>query len=217
MRIWPIAALAISACAAPREERPPAGDIAAPPPSVSRPAAVDTTDVRGFLHWSDLGVRMVGRVGNAGLQIDVTTIADDAVALAADDVRGYFRDLKKKVPQAVPARQAQELLPFLVGYTGIEKEVSFDPTRLEIRSEGSTFYPRYVVPVSPRFERHVVDLYETVYAIYLFDAGLDLNATLEFRYGDMSSGGTWRQVVENIQRAKTRLEGGPTTPRGSSR
>lgn len=216
MRIWSIAVLALWACAAPREEAPPPGEVAVPPPLGTRPATVDTTEIRGTLQWSDLGVRMVGRADNVGLQIDVTTIADESVALAADDVRQYFRDLKKKIPEAVPPREARELVPFLVGYTGIEKEVSFDPTRLEIRSEGSTFYPRYIVPVSPQFERRLVDLYQTVYALYLFDPDLDLKATLEFRYGDMSSGTAWRQVVQRIQRAKTRLEGG-MAPRGDRR
>ena len=211
MRRWTIAALALAACAAPREEAAPAGE-AGVPPATTAPDARDTTGVRGTLQWSDLGIRMVGSGRTAGLQIDVTTIADEAVALAADDAREYFRDVRKKIPEAVPAREIDELLPFLVGYTGFEKEISFDPTRLEIRSEGSTYYPRYVVPVSPTFERRVAELYRTVYAIYLFDDEVDPKATLEFRYDDLSSGTAWRQVVERIQRAKTRLEGGETQP-----
>jgi hypothetical protein len=151
---------------------------------------------------------MVGSGRLAGLQIDVTTLAESAIELAADDVRTYYRDLKKRIPEAVPAPEASRLQPFLVGYTGFEKEISFDPTRLEIRSEGSTDYPRYIIPVSPGFDRRVVDLYQTVYAIYLFPAEVDLTATLEFRYGEMTSGSAWRAVVDRIQRAKTRLEGG---------
>lgn len=210
---WTIAALALAACAAPREEAPPAGETGAPP-TTTAPDAPDTTGVRGTLQWSDLGVRMVGRGRTAGLQIDVTTITDEVVELAADDAREYFREVRKKIPEAVPARELDELVPFLVGYTGFEKEISFDPTRLEIRSEGSTYYPRYIVPVSPTFERRVAELYRTVYAVYLFDDEVDLKATLEFRYDDLSSGTAWRQVVEQIQRAKNRLEGAETTPGG---
>ena len=211
------AAMIACACAAPREQAPPPGEEAPPPAVTTAPAATDTSSVRGTLQWSDLGVRMVGgRGGSAGLQIDVTTIADEAIILAADDARQYFRDVKKKIPEAVPAREAAGLLPFLVGYTGLEKQVSFDPTRLEIRTEGATRYPRYIVPVSPAFDRRVVDLYETVYAIYLFEGEqIDLNATLEFRYADLTSGAGWRQVVERIQRAKTRLDGGAATPEES--
>jgi hypothetical protein len=208
---WAVLAVALAACAAPREEAPPAGEVGATPVTVA-PDAPDTTGVRGTLQWSDLGIRMVGQGRTAGLQIDVTTIADEAMELAVDDAREYFRDVRKKIPQAVPAREIDELLPFLVGYTGFEKEISFDPTRLEIRSEGSTYYPRYVVPVSPTFDRRVAELYRTVYAIYLFDDEVDLKATLEFRYDDLSSGTAWRQVVDRIQRAKTRLEGAGVRP-----
>ena len=199
----------LAACAAPREEAPPAGETAAPAPTTAAGAApADTSRVRGTLQSSDLGIRMVGSGRLAGLQIDVTTLAESAIELAADDVRTYYRDLKKRIPEAVPAPEASRLQPFLVGYTGFEKEISFDPTRLEIRSEGSTHYPRFIIPVSPGFDRTVVDLYQTVYAIYLFPAEVDLTATLEFRYGEMTSGSAWRAVVDRIQRAKTRLEGG---------
>jgi hypothetical protein len=200
--------LLAAACAAPREEAPPAGDV--PPPTVAESeAAADTIRVRGTLQSSDLGVRMVGQGATEGLQIDVTTLSEPAIQVAADDVRTYFQDLKKRIPDAVPAAQASTLQPFLVGFTGLEKEISFDPTRLELRVEGATHYPRYIVPVSPTFERRVVDLYQTVYALYLFPADIDLTATLEFRYGEeMSSGGAWRTVVDRIQRAKARLEGG---------
>jgi len=195
-------------CAAPREEGPPPGGAAATPTVAEGAAPADTSRVRGTLRSEDLGIRMVGDGATAGLQIDVTTLSETAVELASDDVRTYFRDLKKRIPDAVPAAEASRLEPFLVGFTGIEKEVSFDPTRLELRSEGSTTYPRYIVPVSPAFDRRLVGLYQTVYAIYLFPAEVDLTATLEFRYGELSSGVAWRGVVDRIQRAKARLEGG---------
>lgn len=197
-----------AACSAAREEgSPPAAVVGSPPADSVRAGASGST---GFLSWEDLGVRLIGRGSDAGLRIDVSTLGNDAIALAADDVRSYFTDVRKRIPEAVPGDAATELTPFLVGYSAFEKEISFDPTRLQIRSEGSTYYPQYVIPVSPRFERRVVDLYETVYAIYLFDAGLDLDATLEFQYAELTSGGAWRSVVEKIQRAKAqrRSEGG---------
>ena len=208
-RRWPVAACALlAACAAPREEAPAAGETAPPTTAAVGAAPADTSRVRGTLQSGDLGIRMVGVGTDAGLQIDVTTLAESAIELAVDDVRTYYRDLKKRIPDAVPAPEASRLQPFLVGYTGFEKEISFDPTRLEIRSEGATHYSRFIVPVSPGFDRHVVDLYQTVYAIYLFPGEVDLTATLEFRYGDMTSGSSWRGVVDRVQRAKTRLDGG---------
>jgi hypothetical protein len=191
------AGFALLACAAPRPEAPPPGDIPAD-------AAESST---GYLTWEDLSVRMVGQSGpTAGLRIDVTTLNSDAVRLAADDIRSYLNDQRARIADRVSGDEAERLTAFLVGYTGFEKEVGFDPTRLQIRSEGSTYYPRHILPLSPKFDRRVVGLYETVYGIYLFPEGLDLIGTLEFQYGELSSGGAWRRVVERVQRAKTQRQ-----------
>jgi hypothetical protein len=200
--------LAALACAAPSTQTPPPGeppvaDEALAPPPTTRGVESST----GYLSWEDLSVRMVGQSGpTAGLRIDVTTLNPGAVRLAADDIRTLLNDQRARITDQVPGDEADRLTAFLVAYTGFEKEISFDPTRLQIRSEGSTYYPRDILPVSPKFDRRVVGLYETVYGIYLFPEGLDLIATLEFQYGELSSGGTWRRVVERVQRAKTQRQ-----------
>jgi hypothetical protein len=198
------------ACVAPRQEAPPPGaegppEIAeSPSPSAPSPGG---TRAAGTLSWEELSVRLVGRQTSAGLRIDVTTLNDEALAVAAPDIRTYLADLKGRISEAgLSEQQARELTPFLVGYTGFEKQVSFDPTLLLIHSEGSTLYPRYIIPMSRDFDRRLVDLYETVYGIYLFDPGIDVVATLEFRYGELTSGAAWRGIVQRIQRAKVRTE-----------
>ncbi|HUP20139.1 MAG TPA: hypothetical protein VM778_09320 [Gemmatimonadota bacterium] len=195
-----------AACAVPEETEP-----GAPPPAAAagtteagRPPAAGAGRTLGYLGWEDLSVRMVGEGATAGLRIDITTLDDEAVALAADDVRTYLEDMKTRIPDAVPAQAAREMRAFLVAFSGFEKEVRFDPSRLQLRSEGSSYYPRYVVPVSREFDRRLVGLYETVYAIYLFDASIDLRATLEFQYAELTTGGAWRAVVERIERARGR-------------
>jgi hypothetical protein len=206
-RLGAVGAAAALACAAPPPATTPDG---APPAAVAetpvdRPSGVVSST--GYLSWEDLSVRMVGQGRTAGLRIDVTTLNADAVRLASDDIRSYLSDQRARIADRVPGDDAERLTAFLVGYTGFEKEVGFDPTRLQIRSEGSTYYPRHVLPVSAKFDRRVVDLYETVYGIYLFPAGLDLIATLEFQYDELSSGAAWRDVVRRIQRAKTQRQG----------
>ncbi|HEY7471290.1 MAG TPA: hypothetical protein VIE68_02995 [Gemmatimonadota bacterium] len=200
------------ACAAPQTQPPPAGETpaaGAPAAEVAPPpgAASGVRSSTGYLSWEDLSVRMVGQGPTAGLRIDVTTLNQDAIRLAADDIRTYLGDQRMRIADRVPGGELDRLTAFLVGYTGFEKEVGFDPTRLQIRSEGSTYYPRHILPISAKFDRRVVDLYETVYGVYLFPEGLDLVATLEFQYGELSTGGSWRRVVERVQRAKTQRQG----------
>lgn len=215
-----ILVLSTLACAAapPREEPAPdttegtePADRAEPRPEgmLSPPPPEPTTAmrVRGTLDWDNISVRMVGREVEKGLQIDVTTLDEEALELIADDIRPFFDDVMRRIPEAVPPGALEDLTPFLVGYTAFEKEISFDPSRLRIVSEGSTFYPRYIVPISPSFDRRLINLYETLYGVYLFDASIDLYATLEFRYGELSTGDSWRRVIQNVQRAKARVEG----------
>ncbi|MGH7570255.1 MAG: hypothetical protein ACREMK_00230 [Gemmatimonadota bacterium] len=208
-RLWIGMALGSLACAAPAQETPPAGDVAvadsAPQIAV---APVTGTRSAGTLSWEELSVRMVGRETSAGLRIDVTTLEDYMLDVAAPDIRSYLLDLKVRArdQSGISERAAGEMKSFLVGFTGFEKEVHYDPTLLHIRSEASTFYPLHIVPVSRGFERRVVDLYQTVYAVYLFEPSVDLNATLDFRYAELSSGSAWRSLVNRVNRAQARRE-----------
>ncbi len=206
-----IAALAVAACATTGGEREASERDSLPADSAARiarpapgPVAPPTgSRSSGYLGWEDLGVRLLGRGKDAGLRIDITTLDEDAVALAGDDVRSYFADLHSRIGDALPPGGLAESTPFLVAFTGNEKQVHFDPTRLLIQSEGSTYYVDTIVPLGADFDRHLVDLFQTVYAVYLFDPRIDLLSTLEFQYGEATTADAWRRVVERVQRAKT--------------
>lgn len=158
----------------------------------------------GALSWEDLGVRLGGEGSPGGLRIDVTTLHPDAVALAGDDVRAYFDDLRRRAAPALDEEAWRDATPFLVAFSGLERDVPFDPTRLRLESEGATLHPRRIVPLGPELDRRRVGLYETAYAVYLFDPGVDLRGPLEFRYDELSSGDAWRRVVRAVERARTR-------------
>ena len=210
-RLWIGLALGALGCAAPARETAPPGDgataadtLPAPPPS----APTFGTRAAGTLSWEELSIRMVGRETSAGLRIDVTTLEPIALEVAAPDIRAYLEDLlrRARVDSGLSEREIGERKAFLVGFTGFEKEVHYDPTLLHIRSEASTYYPLRIVPVSERFERRVVGLNQTVYAVYLFEQSVDLNATLDFRYEELTSGGAWRALINRVQRARARHE-----------
>lgn len=211
-----IAVVGLASCATAQQEVPPTGEAELPADSVAvedGEAAPDSNQrpTRGTrsantLSWEELSVRLVGRETSQGLQIDVTTLDDEAIVLAAEDIYAHLADLKRRIPATHGFRteDVEKMTPLLVAFTGFEKEISFDPSRLIIRSEGSTFYPRHVLPVSPNFDRRLVGLYETVYGIYLFEPGIDFFANLEFQYANLSSGASWLSLVRRVQRAKAR-------------
>lgn len=195
--------LGLIACAEAQQQTPPADDAARIEESAPQGLRAKNT-----LSWEELSVRLVGRETSAGLQIDVTTLDADAIELAAPDIQAHLADLKKRIPEQAgfTPEEVDEMTALLVAFTGFEKEISFDPTRLIMLSEGSTFYPLHVLPVSQTFERRLVGLYETVYGLYLFEPGIDFFANLEFRYAELSSNAQWLGLVEEVQRAKARRE-----------
>ena len=94
---------------------------------------------------------------------------------------------------------------FLVGFSSTEKEISFEPTQVHLDSEGQRRYPLYIVPVSSGFESRLLQLFKPVWAVYIFEPGIDLVSTLDFGYGDaVSTGGAWRRVVQNVEEARAR-------------
>jgi hypothetical protein len=212
-----IAVLGLASCATAQQEVPPTNDAQPPADAAAvndgKAAADDPSSVSGTrsastLSWEELGVRLVGRETTQGLQIDVTTLDGEAIVLAAEDIYAHLADLKQRIPAAhdLSPGDIDEMTPLLVAFTGFEKEITFDPSRLIIFSEGSTFYPLHVLPVSPNFDRRLVGLYETVYGIYLFEPGIDFFANLEFQYADLTSGAAWLSLVKRVQRAKARRE-----------
>jgi len=200
-----IAVFGLTACATAQQGVPPADAAAV---DDGGPSSASGTRSSSTLSWEELSVRLVGLQSSQGLQIDVTTLNNEAIVLAAEDIYAYLADLKQRILAAhnLSADDIEEMTPLLVAFTGFEKEITFDPSRLIIFSEGSTFYPLHVLPVSPNFDRRLVGLYETVYGIYLFEPGIDFFANLEFRYADLSSGAAWLSLVRRVQRAKARRE-----------
>lgn len=157
----------------------------------------------GFIDRDDVTLRMAG----AGLIVDILPMNAEIVSLATDDLRTYFQEALKKVPDTVPPDLQREGTFFLIGFSSTQKEVSFEPTRVQVDSEGRRYYPRYIVPVSSGFDHKVLELFRPVWAVYIYDPGIDLLSTLEFGYGDeLSTGGDWRGIVQNVEEARARAE-----------
>lgn len=169
---------------------PGAPDV--PPPRATSP---------GFLDQDDVTVRMAGQA----LIVDILPMNAEVLALATDDLRTYLQEALRKVPDTVPPDLQRNGTFFLVGFSSTEKEVLFEPTQLQLNSEGRRYWPRYIVPVTAGFGNRVLELFRPVFGVYVYDPGIDLLSTLEFSYGDTISSGTrWRAVVQNVEEARSR-------------
>ena len=169
---------------------PGAPDV--PPPGAPSP---------GFLDQDDVTIRMAGQA----LIIDILPMNAEVLALATDDLRTYLQEALRKVPDTVPPDLQRNGTFFLVGFSSTEKEVLFEPTQLQLNSEGRRYWPRYIVPVTAGFGNRVLELFRPVFGVYVYDPGIDLLSTLEFSYGETISSGTrWRAVVQNVEEARSR-------------
>ena len=155
----------------------------------------------GFLDQDDVTLRMAGQA----LIVDVLPMNAEVLELATDDLRTYLQEALRKVPDTVPPDLQRNGTFFLVGFSSTEKEVLFEPTQLQLNSEGRRYWPRYIVPVTAGFSNRVLELFRPVFGVYVYDPGIDLLSTLEFSYGDtISSGARWRAVVQNVEEARSR-------------
>jgi hypothetical protein len=170
-------------------------------PARSGPASQDST---GFLDRDDVTVRMAGE----GLIVDILPMNPELISLATDDLRRFLEEAYRKIPDTVPPDLKQNGTTFLVGFTSTEKEISFEPSRVALNSEGRQYYPRAIVPISQGFESKVLQILSApVWGVYIYDPGIDLVSTLEFSYGDLSSAGAaWRRVVQAVELARSRAK-----------
>ena len=161
-------------------------------------------DSLGVLEREDVSLRMAG----SGLIIDIIAMNPEVIGLAADDLRAYLEDALRKVPETVPPDLQREGTYFLVGFSSTVKEISFEPSQIRLESEGRQYYPRYIVPISTAFERKILQIFQPpVWAVYIFDPGIDLLSTLEFAYQDrVTTRGGWRRIVQNVEEARGRAK-----------
>ncbi|MBA2565247.1 MAG: hypothetical protein H0V09_07460 [Gemmatimonadetes bacterium] len=152
---------------------------------------------------------MTVRMAGEGLIVDVMPMNAEVITLATDDLRTYLEEALRKIPDSVSGDLQRDGTFFLVGFSSTEKEISFEPSQVRIDSEGQRYYPRSIVPVSSGFDDKVLELFKPVWAVYIFDPGIDLVSMLEFAYGDddgLTTGGSWRGVVQNVEEARSRAK-----------
>lgn len=203
-RIHPPLLLAMLSGLACAEAPPPATEAGSPPPAAGDALPVQRNPGTGFLDREDVNVRMAG----AGLIIDILPMNAEVVGLASDDLRTFLEEALRKVPDSMSPDLRREGTPFLIGFSATEKEIPFEPSQVYVETEGRRHFPRTIVPVSARFDDRVLPILAApVWAVYVYDPGIDLISTLNFGYRDeLSTGGDWRRVVQNVEEARARAK-----------
>jgi hypothetical protein len=137
-----------------------------------------------------------------GLWIRITPVDESILNYCTEDTKRTYTTILKSHPE-IPADTKQKM--FLVMFQGRkEPETYFEPTELEILTQGNRLRPQKIVPHSSTFNKRVLKFYGTPeMAIYIFSQEIDLLFPITFKYRSLENK-EWEQRIITIKKAKAR-------------
>ncbi|KPK66390.1 MAG: hypothetical protein AMS21_02480 [Gemmatimonas sp. SG8_38_2] len=137
------------------------------------------------------------------VQIKVTPLAEGVIRLAAPDT--YQRLHGMVASRSEQIRQRAEMVGmrgeptlFLVSFFTYEQQAPFDPSSLQLLSQGILHFQQGILPLTPEWGREQLKQQQTQSAIYLFDPTIDLQVPLEVQYADTRTR-VWYQIIGTLQ------------------
>lgn len=159
----------------------------------------------GTLRQDDFTVALA----KGALQIKVTPLSEGVIRLAAPDT--YQRLHGMVASRAERIRQTAEMNGirgqpevFLVSFFTRDKQVTFEPTALQLLSQGILFFPQGILPLTPEWGRQQILQEQTQSALYLFDPAIDLNVAFELEYQGSRSL-AWASIIRVLQAERGRV------------
>ncbi len=145
------------------------------------------------------------------LQIKVTPLDEGVIRLAAPDtyqrLHGLVESRSQRI-QELAARAGLREMPaiFLVSFFTRDRQVTYEPTALQMLSRGILYRPAEILPVTPQWGRQQLKQQETQTALYIYDPSIDLDVTFEVEYeGERSL--AWASIIRILQAERGRVIG----------
>jgi hypothetical protein len=194
-------AILLTACSAasPAEDEPApttsAGLDALPPPGY------------GTLRQDDFTVPMA----SGPLQIKVTPLDESVIRLAAPDTYQRLHGLAQSRSDRIrdmgqQAGLREDATVFLVSFFTREQQAAYEPTGLQMLSNGILYRALGILPLTPEWGRQQVKQEESQSALYLFDPAIDLDVTFEVEYLSRRSL-AWTGIIRTLQAERGRVVG----------
>lgn len=145
------------------------------------------------------------------LQVKVTPLHEEVIRLAAPDTYQRLHGLVGSRLQRIDdlaQRAGLSETPgvYLVSFFTRSRQAQFEPTGLNLLSQGILYRHVGILPLTPEWGRQQVKQEETQSALYLFDPAIDLDVGLEVEYkGTRSS--TWSRIISTLQAERARVRG----------
>jgi hypothetical protein len=193
------AAILVYACsAAPRAEEEPipvlgTSSEALPPPGY------------GALRQDDFTVPLA----YGTLRIKVTPLDERVIRLAAPDTYQRLHGMVgarieriRSMGQSAGLRGDPAV--FLVSFFTQDQQAPYEPTSLQVLSQGILYRSVGILPLTPEWGRQQVRQEETQSALYLFEPAIDLNVGFEVEYRGRRSL-AWAGIIRTLQTERARV------------
>lgn len=189
-------ALACSGAAPPDEQVDPAGTSRSeelPPPGF------------GTLRQDDFTIGL----NTGSVQIKITPLEESVTRLAAPDtyqrLHGLVSSRSERINQlAETAGIRGDPKVFLVSFFTRERQAAFEPTSLQLLSQGILFFPQGILPLTPDWGRQQLQQEKTESALYLFAPEIDLDVAIEAEYRGARSL-VWSAIIRVLQAERGRV------------
>lgn len=143
------------------------------------------------------------------VQVKVTPLAESVIRLAAPDtyqrLHGLTASRETRVrEQADDAGIQGEPSVFLVSFFTYSRQADYQPTDVQLLSQGKLYRPLGIIPLTPAWGREQVKQQEAQSALYLFEPGIDLDVLLQVEYGGQRSA-NWASIIRLLQSERARV------------
>lgn len=184
---------------------------AAPPPE-DGPAPAGTYDSQtlpppgyGTLRQDDFTIQLTA----GPVHIKMTPLDEGVIRLAAPDTyQRLHRMVSSRSQQIREMAEAAgirgEPKVFLVSFFTREQQATFEPTNVELLSQGILFFPQGILPLTPGWGRQLLRQEETQSALYIYDPAIDLNIPFDVEYRGVRSF-AWSGIIRTLQAERGRV------------
>ncbi len=187
---------------------PPAEQETGEPTPTSRPTTATLPPVGyGTLKQDAFTVAFA----SGDVQIKLTPLDESVIRLAAPDTYQRLHRLVDSRTDRIreASRNAglrHDPLVFLVSFFTYAQQAEFNPTDLQLLSQGILYRPVGILPLTPEWGRQQLKQEKSESALYLFDPHIDLQVAFQVEYGrggDRALG--WGSIIRVLEAERARV------------
>jgi hypothetical protein len=152
----------------------------------------------GTLRQDDISIKL----SLQGVLVQLLPMNESVIRTLSPDAYRALHELRQGYESQIRAYAAQYGLRddnvWYVSFYGLAPDATFSPLDLTIRAPGRDFTPLHVIPITPGFGQHRLQVRDVQRAFYLFDDGLPLNQPLTVVMGSVTDD-SWQDIQRKIE------------------